>query len=211
MKERELTVIEAPPVVPAPLKIIACANPFQQVHERFELIPGKSLLEILREVQPDIARYCAHVWVGEAYIPGSDWTATYPPPGSMISIRVLPQGAVGRMIGMIFIAIAAIVTTMLTAGALAPAWYAMGVGALAGMAVSIIGNMVLNALIPPVGNANKTLNGAGNSPAYSLSAGSNVINLYGPVPKILGRNLICPNFGARTYTETVGGYQYLRL
>ncbi|MHB8156200.1 MAG: hypothetical protein ACYDEQ_02195 [Desulfocucumaceae bacterium] len=203
------------PVESQPLHVIACPHPFQQAHEEHWLASAQSLAEILQEVQPDISRYTAHVWVNDDYIPPAQWATTYPPPGAEISIRVVPQGPIGKMIGAIFIAIAAIAAAVFLgpwiAGILGGS--ALFWGGLAGMAVSFIGNIVLNALIPPTANPSRQsqLTGGQDSPTYSLSGGSNVANKYGPISIILGRHKVFPCYGAEVYTEIVGNDQYLRL
>lgn len=197
------------------LRVVACPNPFLQAHEEYRLVPGQSLLEILQEIQPDISAYSAHVWVNDDYIASEQWAATYPPPGAEIAIRVVPQGPVGRIIGSIFIAIAAIAVAIFIPWMMGPAFSILGpmLGALGGMAVSFMGNMMLNALIPPTVNPERQsmLAGGQDSPTYSLSGGSNVANKYGPVPVILGRHKVFPNYGAEPYTEVLGNDQYLRL
>lgn len=207
------------PIETPPLHVIVCPNPFRQAHEEHWLAPAQSLMEILREVQPDIDHYCAHVWVNDEYIVPEDWEITYPPPGSEIAIRVVPQGPVGRIIGQIFIAIAAIAAVFLVPYAF-PALAGTVWPAIIGLGVGILSNLALNALFPPFSNparqAQLTGTGLGfgssiaDSPTYSLSGGRNQANKYGPVPKILGRHKMSPLYGARTYTEVVGNNQYLR-
>jgi hypothetical protein len=199
-----------------PLRVIYCPHPFKMGHEETSLVAGQSLLEILREVQPGISAYGAHVWVNDDYIPPEAWAATFPAPGSNIALRVIPQGNMGRILATIFVAIAAIAATVVTSGALGPLW-----GGLAGMATGIVGNLVLNALIPPTTphRSAMALMGAptaiggqnAGSPTLSLTGASNQANKYGPIPLVLGRVKMFPCYGAETYTEIAGPDQYLNL
>ena len=199
------------------LRVVACPHPFKQGHEEQALVPGRSLLEILQEVQPDISQYSAHVWVNDDYIAPEKWVETYPAPGSEIAIRVIPQGEAGRIIGMIFIAVAMIATAVfLGPGAFGivglglPGW-AAGLGA---MAVGIIGNLVLNAICPPTRKPGRQAQLAGwsqDSPTLSIAGASNAANKWGPIPLMLGRHRMYPPYGAESYTEVVGNDQYLRL
>ena len=50
-----------------------------------------------------------------------------------------------------------------------------------------------------------------DSPTYSLTEGRNVENPWGAVPVNLGRNRVYPPLGAKSYTEIVGGDEYLRM
>lgn len=216
---------------PPSLRVVACPHPFREEQIKLDLAPGLSLWDILLQVQSDIIRYPAHVWVDDDYIPREEWETTWPAPGSQISIRVLPQGPVGRMIAQVFIAIAAIAAAILipplgvTMGwwtaAQMGTWGALA-GGIAGITISLLGNLALNMLFPPTRapirqaqlTGTGTQLGAGSiedSPTYSLSGGSNQPNKFGPIPKILGRHKMFPLYGAETYTEIAGDQQYLRL
>jgi sulfur carrier protein ThiS len=185
------------PVDSGQLRVVACPNPFQQANEEWHLCrPGQSLAEILWEVAPEAFSHAAHVWVDDDPVPRSRWEFTFPRRGAEIALKVIPQGPVGRTIGAIFIAIAAIVTSVLTYGALAPAWYAGLAGGLAGLTVGIVGNLALNALFPPVapqalenqlGRMTSGPAGSLDSPTYALTASSNQARKWGPVGKVLGR------------------------
>ena len=216
------------------LRVTACPHPFKIANQEYSFAPTISLSQILKEVQPDLllGRY-AHIWVNEEYILPENWETTFPIAGSSIAIRVIPGGKKGgifRIIGMVVITILAIVATVLTYGALGgpaltgtAAMWAGAAASLAGMAVGIVGNLILNALIPVVSPSSKgalgnlsAVQGAGldygqTSPTLSITGASNKENLYGPIPRMLGRFKNTPPYGARTYTESASNDQYLRL
>jgi hypothetical protein len=206
--------------------VVACSHPFSQVRRTYGLAPGMSLLEILAQVQPDPAlRRAAHVWVGDDYIRPEFWAATFPPWGSLITVKVVPAGPVGRIIGAIFVAIAAIAAAVYIgpwlAGVIGFGSSALW-GGLAALAVGIAGNLALNALIPPVANPGRhaalmkhpveALGAAAESPSLSITGSQNQANPYGPVPKILGRfGKYKPFLAAETYTESAGDKQFFRM
>lgn len=80
-------------------------------------------------------------------------------------------------------------------------------------AVMMAGNMVLGAVFKPSGKALSSANGleaaSANTPNYSLSGGSNSIRPYEPMPVVMGRHRIFPDYGAKPYTEFQGEDQYL--
>lgn len=214
---------------PQPLRVTACPHPFKIAHEEHYFAPTISLSQVLREIQPDIdLRRRAHIWVNDKYIDPGKWDSTFPAPGSVIDIRVVPAGKVGRTIGRIFVAIAAIVVTIAATVLLGPwaaglgmSWLAPAIGGLAGMAIGIVGNMAVNALFPPAqpggaGTLSALSSVSGydygqSSPTLSITGAQNKANLWGPVPFILGRFRVAPFYGARPYTESAGSNQYLRL
>lgn len=212
------------PIEGKSLRVTACPNPFKLAHEEYSFAPTLSLAQVLQEVQPDILlRRRAHIWVNDQYITPEKWETTFPEAGAKIDIRVVPAGGAGRIIGSIFIAIASIAVAVLLGPAvfgLLPAW---GAG-LVGLAVGVVGTMAMNALFPPVrpGGAGTLsslaavpgLTGSDygqSSPTLSITGAQNKANLWGPVPFILGRYRVAPFYGARVYTESAGGDQYLRL
>lgn len=212
------------------IRVVACPHPFKLANQEYSFAPTLSLAQVLREIQPDeLLRRRAHIWVNDKYIDPGKWESTFPESGSKIDIRVVPSGGAGRIIGMIFVAIAVIAATILLGPValggfgLLPAWGA----SLAGLAVGVVGTMALNALFPPAqpggagtlsalsspgGGALGNMDSSSqSSPTLSLSGAQNKANLWGPVPFILGRYRVVPFYGARVYTESAGGDQYLRL
>lgn len=73
-------------------------------------------------------------------------------------------------------------------------------------AVSIVGGLVINALIPPV----QPQGGSRDAPNYSITSVANAENRYGIYPKVLGRHRIFPPKTALGFSETVGKDIYFR-
>ncbi len=135
----------------------------------------------------------------------ADYGTMVPAAGDFVAIRAVPTGGGDdkdplRIILQIAIIVASIITYQ---------YY----GIWAAMAVSVGGNLLINALCPPYIPTND-VNGPESwtdSPTYSLSAPSNRLNPYGPIPSLLGKYRIYPPYAARPYTENIGDDQYLRM
>ena len=90
------------------------------------------------------------------------------------------------------------------------------VATMAGAAVSMIGNALINAVIPTSSGANRSeglttdYGSSVSSPTYSIMGVRNRANPFGVVPKLYGRRRVYPMLAANTYTETVGTNQYFR-
>jgi hypothetical protein len=93
-----------------------------------------------------------------------------------------------------------------------------------GLAITVAGTMAVNALFPVSKNNTAGLtpldfvndNGVSTvdntrSPTYSIGGGRNEARPYGTLPVLLGTHRISPALGAKTYTESVGDEQYLRM
>lgn len=90
-----------------------------------------------------------------------------------------------------------------------PAWGLTGAqAAAASVAISIGGNLAINALLP-LQLANQQ-GGPAGSPTYNTSLSGNQARLYQPIPKVCGTHLIYPDFAAQPYFEFSDNDQYYR-
>ncbi len=80
--------------------------------------------------------------------------------------------------------------------------------AAAGAFVATAGMLLVNAIAPARNNPTQQYN---NSPSYSINGGSNKARPFGPIPLILGRHKVYPDYAAKPYTEIVGNDEYLRM
>ena len=200
------------PTVVAPHFLTICPHPF--LMERINrLAPfGLSIQEIL-DSTIDLPKECTtSVQVDGTPIHPDVWASYYPSEGSSLVIRVVPMGMGGdegggknplRMILML----AVIVASFYTGGAVGGIY-----GALASAAVTMVGTLLVNALVPPAQarlteRAGVNVDGVVNS----ITNARNQANPFGPIPVLLGNHRIVPFYGARPYTEIVGEDQYLRL
>lgn len=130
--------------------------------------------------------------------------------GEVLTIVALPKG--GSSLRMIALVVVAVVATWVSGGALAPyfgsAFAAGGVGAIAaGVAVSIAGSMLVNAVLPlpkpPTGS------GDTKSGAYGIGAKGNSARLLASIPVMYGRFRVTPDYAAQPYTEFNNNEQVL--
>lgn len=126
-------------------------------------------------------------------------------PTRRVAIRRVPEGDAGRILG----TIAVIALSAWTAGAVG-AVYGTAWGAAAGAAAGIVGNLALNALIPP------PMPDTGSTGAIeqlnAITGTSNQVAPFRPIPRPYGRVRYFPPIPmtALPYTELVGNDQYFR-
>ena len=129
--------------------------------------------------------------------------------GDQLAICVIPAGGggggKGGFLGAILM-IAVIAASVYTMGAVGAAYGTMW-GAAAGAAVSMVGMMVVNALIPPPSmnnGQNGISDGFTESQSYSLSGQSNQAKLYSSVPVVYGTYKVYPNIACTPRVKQVG-------
>lgn len=179
-----------------------------------QLPTGLTIIEIVRTALPN-ARLVdlAQVRVtlvnerGSIVVDPQHWAVVKPKPGAHVVIRVVPGKDFLKSILQIVVSIAAIALGQLWAPALAGA---LGISpqlaqGLIGLGVNLVGNLLINALIPP---PKRTEND--QKPTYQISGWRNPLNPDGTVPDVLGRHRYAPPFAAYSYTEIVGDLQYVR-
>lgn len=215
------------------LRVITCPHPFRVERQIITMAHGMTIGELLIQIQPDIQlQRQVFISIDGEPIPRDMWDTTIPRAGSLVVVRVIPAS---RGIAMIFVTIAAViatvVTTIVTYGGAAPGWAAFwgayagaaaGVaGALAAMAVGIVGNLLINALIPPAAAAKASLSSASTSLASTTSqdqdtatqfvtGAKNQLIKYGTIPRLLGFSQIVPLKIAEDFSESVGKDQFVR-
>lgn len=135
------------------------------------------------------------------------WGQVRPRPGVRVVIRVIAGKDALRSILAIVITVAALAAGQLWGAKLGAM---LGVGtkigtALVGMGVTALGNLLINALVPPVTPESRDAQNR-----YSISGWQNPYDPNGAVRDILGEIRVAPPFGALTHTEIVGDWQYVR-
>ncbi len=148
---------------------------------------------------------------GSAMILPAHWHAVRPRPGVRVIIRLVPGKGAVRAILSIVVSIAAVALGAMfgpaLAGALGWGTGAAAIGtasALIGIGVNLLGSLLINALIPPVKPDDERRN------SYSISGWRNRYDPDGAVPVVLGQIRYAPPFAARSHTEVVGDWQYIR-
>ncbi|MEX3915969.1 host specificity factor TipJ family phage tail protein [Paraburkholderia sp. BR10872] len=80
--------------------------------------------------------------------------------------------------------------------------------AAAGMAISIGGSLLVNAIVPTV-SASSSVTGTTTSPTYSLQSSGNSARLLDSMPAAYGRMKLTPDLASQPYTEYSDNDQYL--
>lgn len=151
-----------------------------------------------------LVRTAANGGVHAAEIPLDMWDKVRPKAGTRVYMHVPVRGAVAGLAASVLVSAAApSVAGWLgfTAGTFA---YAATVAA-----VSLVGALAINQLIPPAPAASV---GSGKSigTSYTITGASNQIGTGAGYPKVLGRHRIYPPMSATGYTEVVDGEVYYR-
>src|SRR5262249_23089252 len=137
----------------------------------------------------------ARVFLDGRLIPTDQRFAISAGAGSLLTIRVIPQG--GQKTGGIL--------TQLAALGAAVAGFVIGgplVASLAYAGASMVGMLVTNALVPPSSPVQPEL--TGDPKLFTVSGSDNVAAPYSAIPRILGVRKIAPMLAAGAYTELVG-------
>ena len=175
---------------------------------------GATIAEIIAGALPglhrDDMRFCRVALVsdrGSILIAYEHWHRIRPHEGVRVIIRLVPGKDALRSILQIVVSIAAVAIGAFFAPALAGALgisqgLAQGVISLG---VTVLGNLLINALIPPVKPDNLS-----RENRYTISGWQNRMEPDGAVPFTLGTMRYAPPFGIYSYTEIVGDIQYVR-
>lgn len=175
-----------------------------------ELPHGLSIVDMVQAALPGM-HDLSHIRVtlvterGAMQVSQSVWDRVKPRPGVRVIIRVIPGKSAMRSILAIAVIVAAVAMGNYFAVSVAGS---LGVSvptaqALISAGVTAVGNLAINALIPP-----NTPEKA--KPNFSISGWRNRLDPDGPVPVVLGTVRTAPPFAATSWTEIVGDWQYVR-
>lgn len=197
------------------VRVTARMHPFDGERVILDLPAGLSVEELAASAYAGRTR--ALRWQGDLVatlegtaVPRALWPRVRPKAGTSLVLKPVPRGGVARIILTIVVAIAAVVAAIY-APYLLPGLTQLEaslVGAAAAAAVSIVGNILINALFPI--RPPELENSGGRKELFSIAAVRNEADPFGPIPVILGRHRVYPKFGARPYTEVLGDDEYLR-
>ncbi|QND46697.1 phage tail protein (plasmid) [Rhizobium lusitanum] len=143
---------------------------------------------------------------GSVIISREDWARVRPHPGVHVVIRIIPGNGALRSILSVVVSIAAIALGQVWAPALASTLgISQGLASgLVGLGVTVLGNLLINALIPPTSTSND------KNTSYQITGWQNKMDPDGVVPDLMGKVRYAPPFAAGSYTEIVGDLQYIR-
>lgn len=190
------------------INLTSAPHPFEAAGSTVPVPQGMSLAQMLEFAQPDPV-LAAHA---VAFIEGQPidrryWANVYPKAGTLVEIRVLPMGGGGggkdtlRVVLQLAVLVAAATVPGLQSLALTA-----GQQALLQAGIAVVGNLAINALVPVQGPS------AQSSPinAFDITGFQNQARPFEPIPQILGRRRVFPDYGTRPFTEIVGKDQYIR-
>ncbi|MCM0018436.1 MAG: host specificity factor TipJ family phage tail protein [Tagaea sp.] len=216
-----------------PVRATLFRHPLSRLHEHAEFAPGLTIAEML-----EASDFPPRVWgwlrvhIGEHEIPRDLWRVVRPKPGAPLVAEIVPRrggGGILRIVAMIaVIAFAAWVAPTIAGGlglvgeaGTSAAFVAGSTGAkivtgLIGGIVTMVGNLVIGALIPPPSPAAPAVSGFGaqsslSSPTYQITGTQNRLNPYGPIPRVFGERRVFPVLAAKAYSETLGDKRYFRM
>ena len=169
---------------------------------------GMSVADIMREAGVEPARMLVmEVTLSrgrmQSVIPMQNWHLVRPKSGTHVLIAPRTRGPIAAA------AVSAVVATAapFVASTLFPSLALGSFGlAVATAAVSVVGMLIIRALIPP-----PSQDRSGDAPRnYSLSGASNSASPFDPFPTVLGRHVMAPMKTASGHSETVGEDIYIR-
>ncbi len=179
---------------------------------------GQSLEEIYQSMEwdnPEIKK-CVQIRLNGDIIPPENWGRIYPKRETSVFIEVVPQGGGGKNPLRTILSIAVIVAAFALPGMILAAPEAAILGSLTagqalGAAISIVGSLLVNAIVPPSAPRLTSTSNQQDSPTLFIQGARNRLAPFAPVPVIFGRMRAMPLYGARYYTENVGDDQYVRM
>ncbi len=236
-----MAALQQPSEPKGTLQLIAKPHPFLCERLLEEIPVGWSVDEIVGEtvhkakIHPSLIQFL-QVRINGVLVPYERWPQVRPKRGTEVIIHCVPQGGGGGGGGgksplKIVLSLALAAVASYAAFALAAEVGTIGGAALtatvggstvltsAGMvftgvvggAISMVGNMLLNSLIPaPNNSGNNTASNSLSPPALSITGTANQSNPYGPVPKVYGQVKVFPLLGATPYNESTGNNQFIR-
>lgn len=206
--------------------VSGCPHPLRMARIDGEATAGCSLASVIyghcaaAGVPEDLAQY------GIAFVNGrrvalEDWPIRILVDGDRVEFRMLPGKEGGGLRVILTIAVM-VVAAWASAGASA-AWTSAGygaagsasagaVGALAGMAVTMAGTALVNAIAPirpaQLGSDDK---GTSYKPQYMLAGGQNQAAPYAAFPIVLGHHDFTGPLGANSYISSNGADRFLHI
>jgi hypothetical protein len=171
---------------------------------------GFSIYELMdyAEVPSDRAQY---ITVFNCGSPIKDWNYVAKE-GDNLTFAVIPQGKGGG--GQIIAAIAMIALAVIApwAGGMIAGMLGFSstglVASAIGLGITLVGTMLMQALIPPASVANTAKEAVASplqeSPTYTITGQSNQSRKYSVIPRIYGQHKFFPNIASTPLIETVG-------
>lgn len=170
---------------------------------------GLTIADVVHECEDIPISMYLHIRVTISYrgksseVPLSLWRHTRPKEGTHVLITPFAEGPL----------LATLLTTVITAAAptLAGSLFGLAAGtfafSLAVAGISIVGSLLVSALIPPPSQGGAR---AQDDPVFNITSQSNTASPYEPYPTVIGRHIMFPKRTTTGFTETVRDEIYLR-
>ena len=208
-----------------PVIVSAFHHPFKSERATHIAPVGASIAEMIRESdnldQLLLTAPGVRAFIDDRLVPRHEWETARPAAGQLVTIKVTPTGGddsggkdflrIIATIAVIAISIyapyAAGLTTVLESGATVLSTSGVALS----FAISTVGMLAINALIPPQMPKTDAASGSSTGPdIYSIRGTRNTVDPWGVCNKIYGRHKVYPKYAALPYTEMLGDEQYLR-
>lgn len=182
------------------VRLALAEDAFGPVVRRVDVPAGANILDLLEAagVPARKARRCVVLVEGEE-VPPDRWLRVRPKPGVRVTVGLRPAGGDGsnplRVILQLVVAVAS-------------AFLLATVGPIAAAFVTVLGNLAVNALVPP---PRVRAPDPASAPSYAVEGAGNELRLFGTVPVVLGRRRLVLPQAARPWTEVVGDDLHYRL
>ena len=179
--------------------------------QRLNVPFGLSVAEVVARVAPRRQPAAGHLRVllstesGVEVLEERYWGQVRPKQGTRIIIRAVPGKDALRSVLLAVVAVGASVFAPGLASVLLPGLSPTLGAAIIGTGISVIGSLLINALIPI-----ETPDALERRNVYKIDGWRNDLRPGAPVPLPLGKHRYAPPFAAQSYTEIVGDQQYIR-
>ena len=204
----------------ATLNIIS--NPFHPARDRIQKKISRrlSVQRLAERNKIDLSRPVICLFNGQSVL-RAKWQSMRAGDGDVVSFIYLPQGGGGgsnplRLVLMIAVAVFAPFAAQALLGTTFGAFAATAMGgtmtflSVATAGITMVGTMLINALIPPPKPpAAQRMADLNASPTYTVGAQGNQARIGQPIPVIYGRHRVYPDFAAMPYSEFESNDQYL--
>ncbi len=210
------------------IAVFASPLPFSNKQIKAHAIAGSTLREIIDLICPPQltqAGIGAVVQINGRLIAEENWHLITPKEGSIVNVRIVPQGGGGKKNPLVtLLSIAVLVAAPYAGAALGPTLGLSVLGngvltagqtaffsSLVSAGVGVVGSMLVSALAPPPKPSNQgRISNPAESPTQFIEGARNSLNPFGVVPICLGVNRMFPLQAAKLYTETQHNEQYVR-
>lgn len=171
---------------------------------RQEIMPaGSTLLEFARSILPGVPDECffedGRAYYGDWIVPGRLWKDFRPPAGSSLVIRIVPGNSpIFRSALQIAVLVAAAAATFYLGPIIGTT-----LASLAGAAITVVGNLLVNQFIPVRDSKPK-----GRDESYTIENWRNPFAPNAPFTLLLGEHRVALPHVAKPFSEAVGDNQF---